>query len=364
MEKKKGLVKQLHFIPPPYGGVSVYVKRLTDSLNNDGFVSGAYYIKGEVDDSIVNSPLYDSFEWLSTKRFLPRMIQLIKETKSYEIVHSHFSLEGMVFLWSLSVFCKKKIVVTIHNSWVDNFYISTHKVNRYFMKKLALRNVVWIAVSEEGKTKMEQLPVNFKNICVIPAFIPNDSEFDENEILSKNLLHFLSGTNKVIVFYGHAFINNNGVDVYGYTETLEMFGLLTQKFNEELSLVMCLGENNTVEIDKLKKMAEEKGLTNRIYWQIGAITNMNALWKYTDVYIRPTSSDGDSVAVREALSLGIKVVASNVCVRPLGVKVYVHNDIMDFSNKLFECLQEKNQLIYKTDYYKQMLSVYEEIHNK
>jgi hypothetical protein len=49
---------------------------------------------------------------------------------------------------------------------------------------------------------------------------------------------------------------------------------------------------------------------------------MNALWKYTDIYIRPQVSDGDSVALREALSLGIQVVASDVCIRPQGTNLY------------------------------------------
>jgi glycosyltransferase involved in cell wall biosynthesis len=39
------------------------------------------------------------------------------------------------------------------------------------------------------------------------------------------------------------------------------------------------------------------------------------------VFLRPSSWDGDSVIVREALAAGARVVASDVCARPLGVEL-------------------------------------------
>jgi uncharacterized protein (UPF0297 family) len=68
----------------------------------------------------------------------------------------------MTFLWALSFFQRKKIVVTVHNSWSDNFYASTNKINRYFLKLLARTDVTWIAVSEEARDQMQKLPVKFE----------------------------------------------------------------------------------------------------------------------------------------------------------------------------------------------------------
>ena len=52
-----------------------------------------------------------------------------------------------------------------------------------------------------------------------------------------------------------------------------------------------------------------------------------ALMAASDVFIRPTLADGDSVSVREALALGRVVVASNVGNRPPGVRLVAPGDV-------------------------------------
>ena len=42
----------------------------------------------------------------------------------------------------------------------------------------------------------------------------------------------------------------------------------------------------------------------------------------SDAYVRPTYRDGDSISVREAISLGVPVVASNVGTRPEGTLLF------------------------------------------
>jgi glycosyltransferase involved in cell wall biosynthesis len=49
----------------------------------------------------------------------------------------------------------------------------------------------------------------------------------------------------------------------------------------------------------------------------------------SDVFLRPTLDDGDSVSVREALSLGVPVVASRVGTRPEGVFLFPPGDLDD-----------------------------------
>lgn len=48
------------------------------------------------------------------------------------------------------------------------------------------------------------------------------------------------------------------------------------------------------------------------------------------MFLRPTAFDGDSVSVREALAVGIPVVASNVGFRPTGVALFPAGDMVAF----------------------------------
>jgi glycosyltransferase involved in cell wall biosynthesis len=47
-----------------------------------------------------------------------------------------------------------------------------------------------------------------------------------------------------------------------------------------------------------------------------------ALMSRSDVFVRPTFMDGDSISVREALALGVPVVASKVGMRPAGTVLF------------------------------------------
>lgn len=67
---------------------------------------------------------------------------------------------------------------------------------------------------------------------------------------------------------------------------------------------------------------------NLIHIQTGV--NFRALLKRTLMYLRPTSTDGNSVAVLEALERGVPVVASDAVTRPRGVILYTWKDQESF----------------------------------
>ena len=60
----------------------------------------------------------------------------------------------------------------------------------------------------------------------------------------------------------------------------------------------------------------------------------------TNVYIRPSLSDGDSIAVREAIEMNVNVVASNVTKRPEETFVYEHGNNSDFVSNVENALNK------------------------
>src|SRR3989449_6020146 len=64
-----------------------------------------------------------------------------------------------------------------------------------------------------------------------------------------------------------------------------------------------------------------------------------AVMRRVKVFVRPTYFDGDASSVREALALGIPVVASDTDFRPEGVMLFRRGDVDDLAAALARALQ-------------------------
>lgn len=365
MEKNKFDIKELGFIPPIYGGVSVSIARLINKLTADGFIVGGFYTPENQDPKIIHSELFEPELNMSTKKIIFCLPKCLRILAPYKVLHSHYSLEHMIYIWCFLHFLHKKVVITVHNSMVQRFYQECDFINRIFLKLVAKSpDVTWIAVSKQAKEEMLDLPIRFKNeIHVIPAYIPDESV--KICPLPNDLRDYIDRHDKNIVFYGHSFMLHEGKDVYGFGDALNLYAELLKYTDSHIGLVLCLSDDkDSDKIEKLHEHAAALNIDTHIYWQIGALTNMNALWQSADVYVRPTSTDGDSLAVREALDMGIQVVASDVCPRPSKTKVYKAGDKEDFYAKVKIALSEQRMPVL-LDYsnYQKVKDIYEQLMN-
>lgn len=356
-------IKELCTLPPPYGGVTVYVKRLIGQLLKDGFTVGGYYSEFCTDKEIINSLMFDRWTWMQTGLFPFKIWKYLIETVPYKIVHSHFSLEGMLYLWVLKTIGRKRIVVTVHNSMNSDYYKNTNRINRCFLNMmLKSRDVTWITVSEQGRQQLYEFPIKpITPVYVIPAYIP----VHENHYapLNEDMQRYIQSHDKIIAFYGHSFMINAGKDIYGFETAIWVFSKIIQKAEFNVGLVLCIADSsNSEKISFLHEYAKSYDVEDKIFWQIEAIDNIRTLWHETDIYIRPTSTDGDSVAVREALDEGAVVIASDVCKRPEGVVTYNWGN----DNMLVELILSNlnvQRKIAKPDfrYYHMMRNIYSKI---
>jgi len=96
-------------------------------------------------------------------------------------------------------------------------------------------------------------------------------------------------------------------------------------------LVMGTGEQSAQATTSVR----EAGLENNVLL-LGDVEHDTclALMSRTDVFVRPTLEDGDSISVREALALGVPVVASRVGLRPPGAILFHPGDVQDMLAKV------------------------------
>jgi glycosyltransferase involved in cell wall biosynthesis len=85
-----------------------------------------------------------------------------------------------------------------------------------------------------------------------------------------------------------------------------------------------------------------------------------ALLSRSDAFIRPTTHDGDSISVREALALGVPCVASDVCARPEGTFLFHSGQAGDLALRVRQALAEGPSRVLMPDAGPVMLRLYGE----
>jgi glycosyltransferase involved in cell wall biosynthesis len=97
----------------------------------------------------------------------------------------------------------------------------------------------------------------------------------------------------------------------------------------------CLFMGSGEQSVQASKRVRDAGLENDVLL-LGDVDHDTclALMRRSHVFVRTTLEDGDSVSVREALALGVPVVASRVGVRPTGTILFHPGDVEDMLSKV------------------------------
>lgn len=340
---KRYFVKHFCEIPPPYGGITVFVKRLSLSLSNLGFLSGAFTHNAD----IISIPC--DYRHLFKDRFpqhtrsvwgLLSVPRLLKVLKNYQIFHNHTCLNSSILTWCVHKITGIPVVWTIHNQMIDRELSCMNGLDFFFFRQLASdKSVQFISVNSNAKMSLMELGVKFANeISICPAYIPPVKVGQYEDYLSTQLESFVNSSRLSLLFYAESFATYNGNSIYGTDTIIELF-CRAKRLIPDLRLILCISNCDTDTQLKYKLMVPEE-FANDTYWQVGPIPEMWPLLESTTVLVRPTSTDGDSVMLREALAMGLPVVASNVTIRPEGCIVYEYGDFEDLFQKTISILSK------------------------
>lgn len=264
-------------IPPPIGGVTKSIENLFNSLKS--------------------------------KNIFVKLISIKSLYKRYDIAHIHYSkswkrLLGLIIGRILA----KKVIFTLHgNNYKKDFY---NKINSKLTDGVIfLNNNVY-----EKESNL------FKNSIILTSLF---QEGIKTTIVESNIL--TKQENKIyLLIYAYDKVYQDNKDIYGVDFILNNINALDEKY-----IIVLIdpkkGYESDVQIIPKNKL---------IY--LDYKVNFISLLEEIDIYIRPTSTDGNSVAVQEALMLGKKVVASDIVNRGEYVTSYKYNDFEDFTLKLNE----------------------------
>jgi glycosyltransferase involved in cell wall biosynthesis len=319
--KKKVLI--IGPFPPPYGGVSVHILRFKNLLKNE-------FIFDFIDES--PNKKNDIFNIRSLKMF--SYLQKIHKSDIIYI-HSGSNLLRIFHLLTGRVF-GKKITLALHG------FTSSPPKFIFYIKGLIYRLANKIIIVNEDIKKRLYLP---EKKCVIKeAFIP--PLLQEEPSLPENIAHLISKSKQEgkVIICANAFRleKYKNQDLYGLDMCIEVANRLLKKDRSFIFIYIVSSiDNKADDYTKMEQLINQSKLSNNFFLRNEKLSFVK-LMQDSDIIVRPTNTDGDSLTIREGLFLNKKVLASDVVERPQGVILFESRNFNDLEMKLEDLMKNKN----------------------
>ncbi|KAF0809835.1 hypothetical protein A167_01375 [Alcanivorax sp. S71-1-4] len=307
--KERVSVLVIGSMPPPVGGVTIHIKRLFEKAVTDERVDL------EVLD-LKNRVLYTPS---STESGIRSAVSAFFKA---EIIHIQISNVAKIAIALLSFVFGKKVIYTHHNSRPER---------KVFASILGL-SCRYIVLVNDSVRKCFDFP---GKVVLIPAFIPPVSEEVLRDDVSRDIEKF------DVVLAVNAYDKNyiDGKEVYGIDLLCDAIAELSrairggekQPYAGHVGVFFFDPSGAYAGLGAQPANAED-AISLRRYQ--GKNLSFYELLKVSDLCLRPTRTDGDPLSIREALHLGVKVLASDVTSRPEGVELFSSGDCRDFADKL------------------------------
>lgn len=234
------------------------------------------------------------------------------------------------------------IIATVHRAEVDSVANPT-----YFLRKHALaRFSRIIAVSNHTKSLAVKAGVKDSKISVIYNSCDEEFFFYGKDKESLRRKHNFQSDDKLILFVGNL-IRRKGVALL-----IESLRFLRQNVPNFISIIVGQGE----ELQNLKALVDNYHLSNHVKF-CGRISKkeLSELSAIADVFVLPSTSEGHSVALLEAMSSGLPIVASDIEANRESVEDGVTGLL--FKNGIAVNLAEKLTVIFTDNNLRRTLSV-------
>lgn len=280
--EKKLLIIGATPISAGVGGVTVHVERLMQYLESLHFP-------------------FDHFDYKTQS-----LLGVVRQVRKAGLVHLHVCNPYYMFLLTIvSIIFHKKLIITLHGKYVEG------EQKPWALISFAIRRCsVPIVLNNESFDTCIKLNPHTK---LIPAFIPPQKKemLDEKIVDVVNEIH--KNGRKAVVTYGYdEYKDVFGKEIYGISFLLPFFNN-----NPKYTLVV----SNPTGTYKVKY---SKDYPNIVFLD-GALP-LYELLKITDIFVRNTSKDGDSLSVKEGLYLGKQVICTDVVNRPEGTQLFGYCD--------------------------------------
>jgi len=302
-------------VPPPHGGISVHVLGIHRRLTAAGIpcaILNPSRIHGRI-----------AFAWA-----------LLRRARRGWTVHAHTNGHNRRS-WLLALICglagqsSGLCILTLHSGMAPAYLEQDSAWGRKLAAFVCRLYTRVICVSPPIRAAVVSLGVPPERTEIAPAFL--HAEFPQVPLNSL----FLGWIERHQPLFSTALFFR---PEYGFELLVEGLARLKYRYPSLGCVVMGSGEQHA---DASRRIREANLEDNMLLAGDVDHDRCLALISRCDVFLRPTLQDGDSISVREALSLGIRVVASDVGMRPAGSILFRAGDVDDMVAKIEHAIAAK-----------------------
>jgi glycosyltransferase involved in cell wall biosynthesis len=309
-------------IPPPIGGIAIHVETLVRLLRGDGFTCTVF--------DYTKRPSFSSLR--SCGNALRNLSAVILQSLAPNaVLHVHVSY-GRRFAWIAPLVgimaMVKPVVISAHSGSFPSEISGMSRWRRRFIGS-AFRRARYVIATNTAirRALIDHLTVNAASVVVISPFLGTG-----------RALHLAERRARSIIASGYC------TALYGWLDLVK--AMRSSSTVSSVDLVMY----NIIDEPYLAQLRQEisDDTRFRIHFNLSRTEFLTKLLA-SEVFVRPTYADGDSIALREALENGCKVLASDCVSRPDGVELFKTGDISELREFVDVLLARKPSVLDSRD---------------
>ncbi|GAB5410851.1 MAG: hypothetical protein BalsKO_32160 [Balneolaceae bacterium] len=305
--------------PPPFGGISVHIKRIFNHIKKENV---QFYNTSEA-----------SFKRIPT---LTKSKLFLLFFKFDQLIHYHSTSINVRLVLALYATINPFIYLHAHGaSLTDQLKLSTWKST---IIKLLLPKLNLICSNSEIYDYMKST-YSTKSLHLFDAFIP--PKYDEK--LDREILNSIEWPNSKYLLSMTGWFNRyNDQDLYGYDIMLNALHEL-RKNNIDVSVIASVnGIGNQELYSSFIAERDHLSLNDNFLLIMYDLQELYPIIIKSDIFVRPTNTDGNAVSIKEAIWFDIPVIASDVVPRPDEAIIFKNRSVESLVNVISKQLDKVN----------------------
>ena len=304
--------------PPPHGGISVHLYKVRQQLHKMGIHCRVVN---------VDPRAWKSDQYITVRGGVGLFSKLFSFARRGWTLHVHTNGHNIkswliALTAGLAGMAGPGNVLTLHSGLVPEYLAPGRFGTRWLARVSCLFYARVIAVSPKIQEALISVGVPAKRIEVLSSFLPVRPPADRFPLPVEGRRPILGTT----LFFRPE---------YGFPLLVEAVDQLRLRHPAMACLVVGSGEQQA----EAEQLVARRGLQEFILF-LGNLEHEKCLSVISqcDLFVRPTLADGDANCIREALALGIRVVASTVGYRPPEAILFQSGNVNDLVLKIDETL--------------------------